>query len=433
MQVRDARALAARWVADHAAEVPGFAGALLGGSTAWLPDDAELPATSDVDVMVVTGDPAAPPDRRKRRYGGALLEVTVLPWTQLRSPEQVLASYHLAGLLRAGAVLADPTGRLAELQAATARDFAKRVWVRRRCRNAEQRILDGLGHLDPSAPLPAQVLTWVFPTGVTTHVLLTAGLRNPTVRLRYLAVRTLLGDYGRLAFHEELLALLGCAQLPRERVGQHLAAMTAAFDQGHHREAVFWIVVTYARCLAILTRDAPAARRYGCAAEVLGAFQVSDPVADEVVADLLGAAPGVGEDLVAGEAEDGVALGDQVAVAAALADDLVGAGPDRSLTVDLDHHPGQDQEVDPVGADLAVGLDPGALGSLGEPGGQPEAGQGALDPAEQAAGCRVGLRQQLDHGGTEGGAHRLRPSWSFVAASGDRSLHWHSPARPVRA
>jgi hypothetical protein len=273
MQVRDARALAARWVADHA---------------------AELSATSDVDVMVVTGDPATPPDRRKRRYGGALLEVTVLPWTQLGSPEQVLASYHLAGLLRAGAVLADPTGRLAELQAATARDFAKRVWVRRRCRNAEQRILDGLGHLDPSAPLPAQVLTWVFPTGVTTHVLLTAGLRNPTVRLRYLAVRTLLGDYGRLAFHEELLALLGCAQLPRERVGQHLAAMTAAFDtaaampaggfpfasditpasrpiavdggrdlidQGHHREAVFWIVVTYARCLAILTRDAPAPSR----------------------------------------------------------------------------------------------------------------------------------------------------------------------------
>jgi hypothetical protein len=278
MQVRDARALAARWVADHAAEVPGFAGALLGGSMAWLPDGADLPATSDVDVMVVTGDPATPPNRSKRRYGGALLEVTVLPLTRLRSPEQVLASYHLAGLLHAGVVLADPTGRLAELRAATARDFAKRVWGRHRCRDAEQRILDGLGGLDPSAPLPAQVLAWVFPTGVTTHVLLTAGLRNPTVRLRYLAVRT----------------LLGCAQLPRERVGQHLAAMTAAFDtaaalpaaefpfasditpasrpiavdgghdlidQGHHREAVFWIVVTYSRCLAILTRDAPAASR----------------------------------------------------------------------------------------------------------------------------------------------------------------------------
>jgi hypothetical protein len=290
--VSEARALAARWVAGHAAGIPGFAGALLGGSAAWSPGDAELPATSDVDVMVVADDPGAAPARGKRRYGGVLLEVTVLPWDQLRSPERVLASYHLAGLLRPGTVLADPSGRLAGLQAATATDYPRRAWVRRRCRDAEQRILAGLGSLDPSAPLPSQVLAWLFPTGVTTHVLLTAGLRNPTVRLRYLAVRTLLDDYGRPGFHRELLALLGCDELPRERVERHLTAMTAAFDtaaavaatpfpfssditpaarpvavdgsrdlvgRGRHREAVFWIAVTYARCLATLASDAPAA------------------------------------------------------------------------------------------------------------------------------------------------------------------------------
>jgi hypothetical protein len=138
MRARDARALAARWVAEHAAEVPGYRGALLGGSLAWLADTAELPATSDVDVMVVTDDPGVPATRSKRRYGGVLLEATVVPWDQLRSPERVLASYHLAGLLRPGTLLADPTG-------------------------------------------------------VTTHVLLTAGLRNPTIRRRYQAVRALLG------------------------------------------------------------------------------------------------------------------------------------------------------------------------------------------------------------------------------------------------
>jgi hypothetical protein len=222
--VSEARALAARWVAEHAAGTPGFAGALLGGSVAWSPGHAELPATSDVDVMVVTDHPGAAPARSKRRYGGVLLEVTVLPWDQLRSPERVLA--------------------------------------------------------------------WLFPTGVTTHVLLTAGLRNPTVRLRYLSARTLLDDYGRPGFQQELLALLGCAELSRERVEWHLTAMTAAFDtaaavaatpfpfssditpaarpvavdgsrdlvgRDHHREAVFWIAVTYARCLATLASDAPAA------------------------------------------------------------------------------------------------------------------------------------------------------------------------------
>jgi hypothetical protein len=288
MRAREARAVAARWVQEHAAEVPGYAGALLGGSVAWLPGDAELPRTSDVDLMVITDDPDAGPARGKRRYGGVLLEVTLQPWRELRSPEQVLSSYHLAGLLRPGTVLADPSGRLARLQAATAGRYASRAWVRRRCRDAEQRILGGLDRLDPSAPLPAQVLAWLFPTGVTTHVLLTAGLRNPTIRLRYVAVRSLLDDYGQGAFHEELLALLGCARLTRERVGQHLAAMTAAFDaaaaterapfpfasditpaarpiavdggralldQGHHREAVFWIAATHARCLLTLARE----------------------------------------------------------------------------------------------------------------------------------------------------------------------------------
>jgi hypothetical protein len=293
MLARDARAVAARWVAGHAAEVPGYLGALLGGSLAWLPDDAELPVTSDVDVMVVTDDPATLGGRSKRRWGGVLLEATVLPWAQLGSPEQVLASYHLAGLFRsADTILADPAGRLARLQAASAGRFARRDWVRRRCGDARRRILDGLAALDPAAPLPTQAMAWLFPAGVTTHVLLTAGLRNPTVRLRYLAVRALLADHGRRELHEELLALLGCAHLGRERVAGHLAAMTAAFDaaaaaattpfpfasditadarpvavdggralvdQGDHREAVFWIAVTYARCQAILAGDAPAA------------------------------------------------------------------------------------------------------------------------------------------------------------------------------
>jgi hypothetical protein len=288
MQAQQARAVAARWVQEHAGEVPGYAGALVGGSVAWLPADAELPRTSDVDLMVVTDDPAAGPSRSKRRYGGVLLEVTLQPWSELRSPERVLSSYHLAGLLRPGTLLADPTGRLTRLQAATAGRYASRTWVRRRCQDATGRILGGLDRLDPSAPVPAQVLTWLFPTGVTTHVLLTAGLRNPTVRLRYLAARTLLDDYGQAGFHEELLALLGCAHLTRDQVGRHLAAMTVAFDaatlvagapfpfasdispaarpvavdgsrdlldQGHHREAVFWIAATYARCLLILARE----------------------------------------------------------------------------------------------------------------------------------------------------------------------------------
>jgi len=83
---------------------------------------------------------------------------------------------------------------------------------------------------------------------------------------------------------------LGCAQMTRTRVEQHLAALTAAFDaaravittpfpfaadiselarpiaidgsrelieRGYHREAIFWLAVTYSRCQKVLTQDGP--------------------------------------------------------------------------------------------------------------------------------------------------------------------------------
>jgi hypothetical protein len=134
------------------------------------------------------------------------------------------------------------------------------------------------------------VIAWLFPTGVTAHLLLVAGLRNPTVRRRYVDVRELLAEYGQPAFHETLLDLLGCARMRRERAEQHLAALTEVFDVakavvktpfsfasdisdlarpltidgsrdliecGLHREAMFWIAVTYSRCQKVLAVDAP--------------------------------------------------------------------------------------------------------------------------------------------------------------------------------
>lgn len=169
--------------------------------------------------------------------------------------------------------------------------YAKRQWVYRRCEHARDKIRENLQLLDRSEPFHDQVIAWVFPIGVTTHVLLVAGLRNPTVRRRYVAARQLLADYGHLAFYEPLLELLGCAQLSRARVEQHLAALADVFDaakdvvktpfpfasdisalarpiaidgsreliaRGSHREAVFWIVVTYSRCQKVLYHDAPA-------------------------------------------------------------------------------------------------------------------------------------------------------------------------------
>ena len=291
MKVSDAQAAAARWVAEHAAASPDFAGAFLSGSTTWLPPDAELPVGSDVDVMMVTNHDEAPPKPGKFVHDGVLLEATCLAWQDLSSPEHVLGSCHLAGSFRKDTILADPTGRLAELRDRAMGEYAREPWVRLRCENTERRIVDGLGRLDVSRPPHERVTAWMFPAGVTTHVLLTAGLRNPTVRLRYSAARDLLHAHGMPQLHEQLLELHGSAGLTRERVEHHLRAMTAVFDAtvplartpyffasditersrpiavdgsheliacGRHREAVFWIAATYARCLTLLAADAPA-------------------------------------------------------------------------------------------------------------------------------------------------------------------------------
>ncbi len=254
------------------------------------------PAERCADLVAVSAAPAvgiapSPPRKSgKRIYRDVLLDVSYLPSEQLRSPEQILGDYHLAGSLRTPSVIVDPSGRLATLQAAVSREYAKRRWVSGRCKHARDKILSYLESLDASALLHDQVIAWLFAAGITTHVLLVAGLKNPTVRQRYVAARELLAEYGFLEFYETLLELLGCARMGRACVERHLAALATVFDvaaaavktplpfasdlsdaarpiaidgsrelieHGYHREAIFWMVATDSRCQKALHHDAP--------------------------------------------------------------------------------------------------------------------------------------------------------------------------------
>ena len=291
MRVGSARAAASDWVRTFAAGRAEFRGAYFSGSTVALSDDAELPAASDVDVVVLTAQTEAPPKPGKLVHHGVLVEITYLPAADFVSAEHVLTSYHLAGSFRVDTIIADPTGQLRQLQTRVSRQFADPRWIRRRCENARSRIETGLRGLDATAPWHQQVTGWLFATSVTTHVLLVAALRNPTTRLRYLAAREVLVGSGQAELYPDLLELLGCAWLSPERVEDHIAELGRTFDAaesvartpfffstdisaaarpiaiegsrelvraGWHREAVFWIVATFARCHTILAADAPA-------------------------------------------------------------------------------------------------------------------------------------------------------------------------------
>ena len=290
MKIGMAKNIAAKWVNEIGSKGEDFLGAYISGSTAEMADDAELPETSDVDIIVVTGKPTTL-KLGKFKYEGILLEVTQIPQEEFASIEEVLISHHLANSLKRNTILLDPTGYLTSLQSQVSKHFAEKEWVIRRCRNVLDKIESSLKGIDTTAPYYDLVTQWLFPTGITTHVLLLAALRNPTVRRRYQAVKEVLVQYGYDAIYQKLLELLGCKELTPQGVKIHLknlektydAAVKAArtpfpfreditvkskiiaidgsyrlIEEGYHREAVFWMVATYARCHKILAADAPA-------------------------------------------------------------------------------------------------------------------------------------------------------------------------------
>ena len=283
-----ARTLAAAVVAEEASRLPGVVGAYTAGSSNWLPDDATLSPSSDLDVMLVLDTPDPPVKPGKQQYGGVLLELSYLSGQRFLTADAILREYRLAPSFQSAQILLDPSGRLAALQAEARREYPKDARVRQRRDHVEANTLGLAGAVATWDVLHEQVTCTYFAAGGLTHLLLVAGLRNPTVRLRYPAVRELLAEHGRLDFYEQLLEVAGYATLRPSVVREHLATMADAFDdagpairtpiffatdlsfisrpiavdggldlieRGDHREAVYWIVATYARCISVFHRD----------------------------------------------------------------------------------------------------------------------------------------------------------------------------------
>ncbi|MDP6452344.1 MAG: hypothetical protein QF898_03455 [SAR202 cluster bacterium] len=294
MIVSQAKEIARQWVIKECEGLTDFLGAYLVGSVTHLPDDVEFPGSSDVDVAVVLERPQPENKPTKFLYHNVLIEVNFPPWDQINSPQQVLGEYRRAGAFRPSNILSDPSGDLAPLFSAVSRDFAKHYWVRERCEGAMRNTRGYLQRVNEFPLHHDQVTCWLFGTAGLCHVVLTAGLQNPTVRRRYMEARMLLAEHGHLDLYEDLMELQGSAEIGKERVEHHLDAVTEVFDfakdiiitpyrfasdisevgrpisiggsrefvdQGNHREAVYWIVATYSRCMAILHNDASLVER----------------------------------------------------------------------------------------------------------------------------------------------------------------------------
>ncbi|WP_152657924.1 hypothetical protein [Oceanobacillus sp. CFH 90083] len=289
MQVKDAIQKAGEWVQAIAQKEAGFIGAYLAGSIIQKHMDEAWPIHSDVDIMIVTSNV---PELKigKFIYDGVLLEATHLDSALFHSKEVILSDYHLSFSFAHTFILADPEGILTPLQRNAAEDYDKIYWVHKRCHHIKDKIDSGLSSIPKEKPFYEQVMSWLFPTSVLTHLFLTAGLENPTVRRRYEAAEQILKSYHMNDVYQALLKEINIISLKKNDVQISLDVLNDTFDlavtyaqtpifflsdislsakplsidgcqalidKNKHRESFFWIIATFCRCHIILATDAP--------------------------------------------------------------------------------------------------------------------------------------------------------------------------------
>jgi hypothetical protein len=212
--------------------------------------------------------------------------------SDLAQPEKVLVDFQLANAFRTRTIIADPTGTLGELTAYVEARFASRPAVLERCAQAHNAVSRWLRGMTQATELHDRVTACVFASGATAHIILVAGLWNPTVRRRYANCSRLLESYGEQAVRERLLRTLGAVEVTAAQAANHLAEAGEAFDfacsiltspyrfasditrharpiaiggslemieEGRHREAMYWLVTVYSRCRAVVSADQPLA------------------------------------------------------------------------------------------------------------------------------------------------------------------------------
>lgn len=289
MLARDAKDAARHWVLEEASRLPSFHSAFLYGSAGIVPDDAEFPASSDVDVKIVLENPPVVGDPQKHLFRDVVLDVSYASSEDFRSPEVVLGTYYTAVHFVRPHIVLDPSGELRSIQPTVAREYAKRAWVRKRCVHAREQFEESLTWLSSAAPIHDQVFAWLLGTLVMTHMVLVADLANPTIRKCLVTSRDVLARYGHLPLHEKLLGILGSASMERAQVDALLGSCAEAFDAakvvrttpvpyasnisdyarpiaieggqemvtaGFHRETVLWIGQIHTLCQTILYNDA---------------------------------------------------------------------------------------------------------------------------------------------------------------------------------
>ena len=296
----EARRIAESWLREEASRVPELVGAILVGSTRARDPEAPHPAASDVDVFVwvdaeVPSDIEHPRGRfapRKFLRGGVVLEPSFHDTRRIADPEAVLGNVHLGPAFADPLILLDPAGRLAAVADAVRPEYRRRRHVQRRLAQA-LKLLEAMS-AHPRAPeLPTLAPCWrnaalALAVMCAANAPLVAALRFPTVRRSLVVAREVLGEAGREDLADALLRLAGSATLSRAEVEERVAELWPAYDAavearrtpvvmdwnvsrdareleraavrelidaGHHREALFHLLLVRTVTQGIIEND----------------------------------------------------------------------------------------------------------------------------------------------------------------------------------
>jgi hypothetical protein len=309
-------ALVREWVERYASQLPDFGGAYLWGGITALPVDAPFALYRDVDVVVILPQ-GAQDDTVEVHYEGLSLEVIRLDLADHQDAAAVLANPSQGPNMAATQILADPLGILVPLQRAVAAQFSDPRWVQARC-NAEKTDAERALADMRSAAAPADRLNAARSfLGALSGLMAVARLERPTTRRTLTLLGDLLDRHGQPDLHEAALEVMGCDRMSPAEVQAMLARFLTAYDravevrrtptpygfairahlrpyhldgtqemidEGHHREAVFWITCLDEAYL-VLHNDAPAPEKPVFDAQLGAMYEALGYISDEAWAE----------------------------------------------------------------------------------------------------------------------------------------------------
>lgn len=273
MHVEAVIEIAREWVETRGREEPGFCGAHLMGSINQMSSDADFPSYKDVDMHMVADGEGRMVDQL---YRGVYLECAVGESDRYATPERILADPEIAPHLAIDSIISDPDKKLADLQRIVARDYAKRPWVVARLDREKEwasSYWEQSRHEDSTGGVWYR-LSWMF--NFLAGLVAIADLAPPTHRRSLVLMGDILKREGRPDILESVLELWGFAQLTKSDVESLLLDCGKLFDlatevtktpvpfqfklrpfirpyvvegaqeminEGHYREAVYWIAL----------------------------------------------------------------------------------------------------------------------------------------------------------------------------------------------